>query len=70
MQTNVEIQLLLLRREYLFCLPLAPLYSMQNFQWLCLVFFLSDLPLPQGYEVLHVIPFLKNGLVYNLVSEM
>lgn len=32
---------------------------MQSFQWLCLIFFLSNLPLSRGYEALHGIPFLK-----------
>lgn len=41
------------------CLPSALWYSMQNSQWLCLIFFLSNLPLSRGYEALHGIPFLK-----------
>lgn len=46
-------------RQCFLCLPSALWYSMQSFQWLCLIFFLSNLPLSQGYEALHGIPSLK-----------
>lgn len=46
-------------RQRFLCLPSALWYSMQSFQWLCLIFFLSNLPLSQGYEALHGIPSLK-----------
>lgn len=43
---------------------------MQNSQWLCLIFFLSNLLLSQGYEALHGIPFLKTQIDTSLSAQL
>lgn len=51
-------------------LPSALWYSMQNSQWLCLIFFLLNLLLSQGYEALHGIPFLKAQIATSLNAQL